>query len=222
VVKRKYEYSVNPFAIGVLAGLERVLPLMKRVFGMTRMKEIKKQKVANDRKIFSIYESRTDIIVKGQREVQFGHKINLGTGKGNLILSCEVEKGNPCDTSLYQNTLTKIKNDYGGTPASRVTDGGYASPANRTFALGMGIKNIVFNKIVESLKNISGNEAFEVYLKKWRSGIEAVISNLKLRVTLFRCNWKGRKRLGQKGFWSVIAYNIRVMTASMLRILAAA
>jgi IS5 family transposase len=133
-----------------------------------------------------------------------------------------VEEGNPCDTTLYQDTLTKIKNDYGVTPASCVTDGEYASLANRTFALGMGIKNIVFNKIVGSLKNISENEAVEVYLKKWRSGIEAVISNLKRGFKLFRCNWKGRKHFGQKVFWSVIAYNIRVMTASMLRILAAA
>jgi IS5 family transposase len=133
-----------------------------------------------------------------------------------------VEKGNPCDTSLYQDTLTKIKNDYGVTPASCVTDGGYASLANRDFALGMGIKNIVFNKIVGSLKNIIENEAVEVYLRKWRSGIEAVISNLKRGFKLFRCNWKGWKHFGQKVFWSVIAYNIRVMTAAMLRILAAA
>jgi IS5 family transposase len=86
----------------------------------------------------------------------------------------------------------------------------------------MGIKNIVFNKIVGSLKNITENADVEIYLKKWRSGIEAVISNLKRGFKLFRCNWRGWKHFGQKIFWSIIAYNIRVMTAAMLKTLAAA
>jgi IS5 family transposase len=54
---------------------------------MTHEREIKKQTVPNADKIFSIYELHTNIIVKGSREVQFGHKINLTTGKSNLVLS---------------------------------------------------------------------------------------------------------------------------------------
>ena len=52
-------------------------------------KEIKNEKVPSDEKLFSIYEQHTDIIVKGSREIQFGHKINLSSGKRNLILSCD-------------------------------------------------------------------------------------------------------------------------------------
>ena len=44
---------------------------------------------------------------------------------------------------------------------------------------GKGIVNIVFNKIVGSLKNVVSSKNMETRLKKWRSGIEAVISNLK-------------------------------------------
>jgi uncharacterized sodium:solute symporter family permease YidK len=47
-------------------------------------------------------------------------------------------------------------------------------------------------------------------------GMEAVISNVKRGFNLFRCDWKGREHFDAKVLWSVIAYNIRVMTGLML------
>ena len=196
--------------------MEDLLPLMKQVYDMTQRREINGETVPNDKKIFSIYELHTDIIVKGSREVQFGHKINISTGKSNLILSCEIVKGNPKDTSLYQSTIDRIITEYGRVPRDVSTDGGYASKLNAEYAQSKGIVNIVFNKIVGSLKNITSSKNMETRLKKWRSGIEAVISNLKRGYNMFRCNWKGEPHFRQKVLWSVIAYNIRVMTAIVL------
>ena len=183
---------------------------------MVECREIKGEIVTNDKKIFSIYELHTDIIVKGGRKVQFGHKINFTTGKSNLILSCEILKGNPSDSTLYESTIDKIITDYGIVPRDSVTDGGYASKLNSEYAQGKGIVNIVFNKIVGSLKNIASSKNMETRLKKWRSGIEAVISNFKRGYKMFRCNWKGESHFNQKVLWSTIAYNIRVMTAAVL------
>ena len=56
----------------------------------------------------------------------------------------------------------------------------------------------------------------ETRLKKWRSGIEANISNIKRGFGLFRCNWKGFAHFESKVMWSIIGYNIRVMTAAVL------
>lgn len=189
---------------------------MKQVYDMTQRREINGEIVPNDKKIFSIYELHTDIIVKGSREVQFGHKINISSGKSNLILSCEIVNGNPKDTSLYQSTIDRILTEYGRVPRDVSTDGGYASKLNAEYAQSKGIVNIVFNKIVGSLKNITSSKNMETRLKKWRSGIEAVISNLKRGYNIFRCNWKGEPHFRQKVLWSVIAYNIRVMTAIVL------
>ena len=76
-------------AMLIQQSLERLLPLMEQVYEMTYSKEIIKRSVPNDEKIFSIYELHTDIIVKGGREVLFGHKINLASGKSNLINAFE-------------------------------------------------------------------------------------------------------------------------------------
>ncbi|MDR1307459.1 MAG: transposase, partial [Treponema sp.] len=164
----------------------------------------------------SIYEVHTDIIVKGSREVQFGHKVNLGGGKSNMILTCEIERGNPKDSELFTRTIEKVLGGYGITPESSVTDGGYASRENQRYAENKKITNIVFTKIVGSLKNICANKRLENKLKKWRGGMEAVISNLKRGFEIRRCAWKGFEHYRQKVFWSVIAYNFRVMTGAVL------
>lgn len=192
------------------------MPLLTQVYSMTHRKEIGGEAVANDQKIFSIYELHTNIIVKGSREIKFGHKVNIGTGKSNLILTCEVLQGNPADSTLYRDTMDKLVDSYGRVPRDSATDGGYASKANAQYAQEKGIVNIVFNKIVGSLKNIVSSKNMETRLKKWRSGIEANISNLVRGYNLKRCNWKGLEHFKSKVLWSVLAYNIRVMTKNML------
>ncbi len=195
------------------------MPLLNQVYSMTHRKEIGGEAVANDQKIFSIYELHTDIIVKGSREIKFGHKVNIGTGKSNLILTCEVLQGNPADSTLYQDTMDKLVDSYGRVPRDSVTDGGFASKANAQYAQQKGIVNIVFNKIVGSLKNIVSSKNMETRLKKWRSGIEANISNLVRGYNLKRCNWKGLEHFKSKVMWSVLAYNIRVMAKNMLELI---
>jgi IS5 family transposase len=216
IVKKKPELGRTAAAAAYLSELGELHPIMEKVYSMTERHEILKEKVGVEEKIFSIYERHTDIIVKGKREVQFGHKVQLSGGKSNLILSCDIVRGNPKDSELFKGTIEEIKKGYGKTPESSVTDGGYASGANLEYAKGEGIVNIVFNKTVGSLGNVYESKRKENMLKKWRAGIEAVISNLKRGFEIGRCNWKGWKHYRQKVYWSVIGYNIRVMTAAVI------
>ncbi|MCK4288168.1 MAG: ISNCY family transposase [Bacteroidales bacterium] len=215
VVKKKPCCSIK--SISLILNMEKLLPLMKQVYDIAFIKQIKGEEVPNDEKLFSIYELHTDIIVKGGRDVKFGHKVNLSTGKSPLILTCDILRGNPSDTQLYGNTIDKIENDYGIVPRDSVTDGGFASKNNLNYAKEKGIINIVFNKIVGSMKNEVSSLNMETRLKKWRSGMEAVISNVKRKFDLFMCNWKGWEHFCSKILWSVIAYNIRVMARLIIK-----
>lgn len=215
VIKKKISCSKKAYFI--LMELEKHLPIMQQVYDMTEKREIKNEVVPNNEKLFSIYEQHTDIIVKGGREVKFGHKINLSTGKSNLILSCQVLHGNPSDSDLFQPTLDKVIADYAIVPRDSATDGGYASKLNAAYAQEKGIVNVVFNKVVGSLKNVVSSLNIETRLKKWRSGIEANISNLKRGFVIEKCNWKGFEHFCSKVMWSVIAYNIRVMAAAVMQ-----
>jgi IS5 family transposase len=214
---KKKDCCNSIIGLAIVGALESLMPLLEQVYDMTYRREIAGESVANDQKLFSIYELHTDIIVKGGRKVKFGHKVNVGTGKSNLILACSILKGNPADSTLYQDTVDKVVGAYGKVPRDSATDGGFASKANADYAKSIGIVNIVFNKIVGSLNNIVSSKNMETRLKKWRSGIEANISNLLRGFNLSRCTWKGFEHFKSKVLWSVIAYNIRVMAVVLLK-----
>lgn len=203
-------------AQAIIKEIRELLPKTEKVYDISWRHEILDKAVPNKDKIFSIYEDHTDIIVKGKREAEFGHKVNLATGRSNLILDCKILEGNPSDTTLYTDVIDRIHGNYGIVPRDIATDGGYASKDNARIAQEKGIVNIVFNKIVGSLKNIVRSKNIETRLKKWRSGMEAVISNLKRGYEMFRCEWKTRARFDAKVYWNVIVYNIRVMTGALL------
>lgn len=203
-------------AQAIIKELRELLPKAEKVYDIAWRHEILGESVPNKEKIFSIFEDHTDIIVKGGREVEFGHKVNIAGGRSNLILDCRILGGNPADAAIYGEVIDRLHENYGIIPRNIVTDGGYASTANARIAQEKGIINIVFNKIKGSLKNIVRSKHMETRLKKWRSGIEAVISNLKRGYELFRCEWKTRARFDAKVYWNVIVYNIRVMTGALL------
>jgi len=211
IVKKKFE-DLSLKAYILVTELEELLPLMEKVYSMTYRKQILDESVPNDQKLFSIYELHTDIIVKGGRDVLFGHKVNLATGKSNLIIDCEIPKGNPSDVNLFKPTIDRVIDNYGITPRDSSADGGYACQGSLDHCKSKGMVNIVFNKVTKSLKNVASSLNMETRLKKWRSGIEAAISNLKRGFDLRVCNWKGFKHFKAKVMWSVLAYNIRVIT----------
>jgi IS5 family transposase len=213
-VKKKF---IGLKAYIIVTQLQALIPLMQQVFSMTYWKQIEGESVPNDQKLFSIYEQHTDIIVKGSRDVLFGHKVNLATGKSNLIIDCHIPKGNPSDRILFTPTLDRVIKNYGIIPRDSSTDGGYASKENSNYCESKGLVNIVFNKVVGSLQNIASSLKMETMLKKWRSGIEGVISNLKRGFDLRVCAWKGWKHFKAKVMWSVLAYDFRVLTNMTLR-----
>lgn len=198
---------------------EKIIKLennMSIVYNNAYRFQIEGIKVENEEKIFSIYEAHTDIIVKGLRDIIYGHKVNLATGKSNLILFCNIEDGNPSDKNLFEEPILTIKSDYDVDKFTGcATDGGYASTDNMNFAKEH-VVNVVFTKVVGSLKNIVENVDIENALKKWRAGIEGNISNLKRKFKLKRVTWKGKALFDAKVLWSVVAYNIRVLTGHIL------
>jgi transposase, IS5 family len=82
---------------------------LKKVYKNAYRFQIEGKKVENTGKIFSIYESHTDIIVNEIRESLFGHKVNITSGKSNLILDCDEEIGNPADVNLFEKPLRNIQ-----------------------------------------------------------------------------------------------------------------
>jgi IS5 family transposase len=199
--------------------LTELLPKMETIYKAAYRKEILDEQVPVDEKLFSIFEDHTDCIKKGNRDVIFGHKVNFTTGKSGIIFDTIIEKGNPPDISFYNKILDNLKDNYSLVPRDFTTDGGFASTENMNNGKERGIKNIVFAKTKGKLQNKVSSKKMETMLKKWRAGIEANISNFKRGIDAGRATWKGYQGFERFVLWSVIAYNLKMLAASLLLIL---
>lgn len=210
--------AIEKYAIeNLYEEMRALIEISEKVQFMVFKKEIMKEDLSIDEKLFSIFETHTDCIVKGQRDVVFGHKVSVASGKSNLLFELELLKGNPADTKTFQNCLTRIGDKYQIIPENHVADGGYASKENHEFASVLGIKNNVFNKIRGSMQNNVSSKRMETLLKKWRAGIEAIISNLKRRYGLNRCKLKGWENNQCYVRWTGIMFNLTVIAKYILQ-----
>ena len=183
--------------------------LILQVISQTERRVFEREIVPAGEKIVSLFEPHTDIIVKGRREVQYGHQLNLVSGRSGLILDAVVEAGNPTDSQRFMPMLERHQMHYGSMPRQIAADGGYATAANLAQAKDAGVEAVAFHKkrglaIADMVKSPS------VYrrLRNFRAGIEAGISCLKRAYGLARCTWKGLPHFEAYVWSSVVAYNL--------------
>ena len=167
--------------------------------------------------MLSIFEPHTDIIKKGQREIVYGHKILLTGGKSNLILDCVIQRGNPADATQFIPAIDRQKELYGQIPKQVATDAGFASKSNARKALDQGMKDVVFvapthKSPPEAIKNTRTHKK----LRKWRAGIEGVISATKRAFGLDRCTWSGFESFKAYVQVAVLAFNLQTLARHLL------
>jgi IS5 family transposase len=122
------------------------LPLIERILAQSERRVVHGLSVTAGEKLVSLFEPHADIIVKGAREVQYGHKFDLTTGKSGLILDVVVEAGNPADAERFLPMLDRQIARYGVPPPQMAADGGYASLDNLYQAKARGVQDVAFHK----------------------------------------------------------------------------
>jgi len=192
-----------------LTDVKHYRDLMLNVVDQTVRRVIHHEKVPATEKIVSIFEPHTDVIVKGFRDIQYGHKINLASDQRGFITYLGIETGNPADSERFLPVVKAHEEQFGCFPKAVVCDGGYASKANVEAGRGLGIKRVVFHKRVGISYQSMGvkRKTFE-RLRNFRAGIEGNISELKRVYGASKAMWK--KNDGFQAFvWSsVICYNL--------------
>lgn len=200
----------------VAARLKEAADLLAKVLDQTKRRVIKGQHVPADEKVTSFFEPHTDIIEKGGRETVFGHKVCVTVGKGNLVLDALIEPGNPADTEFFPDMLDRHRKLYGYAPESTAADGGFASAANAEYALKKGVVNVSFSKRVgKALEELLPSPAVQKLLRKFRAGVEGIISALKRGVGLGRCLWKGWESFQAYVWSSIVAHNLKMLTETV-------
>jgi IS5 family transposase len=190
------------------AKVEHYRPLIERIIAQSERRVLAGQPVPASDKLVSLFEPHADIIRKG-REVAYGHKLNLTTGKSGLILDLVIEAGNPADSERLLPMLERQRALYGAPPRQAAADGSYASRDNLRRAKACGVRDMAFHKRGGlGIEDMVKSRWVYRKLRNFRAGIEADISCLKRAYGLARCTWRGLDHF-QAYVWSaVVAYNL--------------
>jgi IS5 family transposase len=193
------------------AKVDHYRPLIERILAQTERRVLAGQPVPASDKLVSLFEPHADIIRKG-REVAYGHKLNLTTGRSGLILDLVIEAGNPADSERLLPMLERHRALYGQPPRQAAADGGYASRDNLSQAQACGVRDIAFHKKGGlRIEDMVRSRCVYRKLRNFRAGIEADISCLKRAYGLARCTWRGRGRFRAYVWSSVVAYNLALL-----------
>jgi IS5 family transposase len=185
--------------------------LTLRIIDQTVRRVIQGENVPAADKVVSVFEPHTDIIVKDRRDTQFGHKLNLTTGKHGMVLDVVIEEGNPADSSRLLPMIKRIQACYGKLPRQVAADAGYASKENISEAKTLGIKAVGLpRKRGMVVEEMTGSEWIYKKLKRFRAGIEGNISMLKRVFGLDRCTWRGLEHFQSYVMSAVLAYNFKL------------
>ena len=187
-------------------------PLIEQIIAQTERRVLAGEPVPAGDKLGEPVRAPADIIVKGAREVEYGHKLNLTTGRSGLILDVVIEAGNPADAERFLPMLERHVALYGEPPRQLAADGSYASRANLNEAKDRGVRDIAFHK-KRGLRIEDMVRSRWVYRKltNFRAGIEAGISCLKRAYGLARCTWRGLDHFRAYVWSSVVAYNLALL-----------
>jgi IS5 family transposase len=193
------------------------IELVKRVISQTERRVLKGEKVPATEKIVSIFEPHTDVIVKDHRDTYYGHKLTLSCGGSGLVLDCVVEEGNPADSTLPVRMVERQEDLFGRPPRQVALDGGFASKVNLRDIKGLGVKDVAFSKR-RGLKVTDMVKSTWVYrrLRRFRAGIEGIISFLKRCFGMERCTWRGGTSFKTYAWASVISMNLVLLARHKL------
>lgn len=199
-------------ADAIAAEIKHFVPLIAQVMSQTRRRVFEGESVPANEKIVSIFETHTDIIIKGARDIEYGHKVCLTTGKSSLVTDVVVEKGNPSDSALATRTIERHKKLFGAPPRQASFDGGFASKSNLLAIKKLGVKDVVFHKRCGiAVEDMTSSKRKYKKLRAFRAGIEGSISFLKRIFGLERCFWRGWDSFRAYVHASVLSCNLLIV-----------
>ena len=191
------------------AKVEHYQPLIERVIAQTERRVLAGEAVPASDKLVSLFEPHADIIRKG-REVAYGHKLNLTTGRSGLILDLVIEAGNPADSERLLPMLERHGALYGELPRQAAADGSYASRDNLHKAKACGVHDMAFHKKKGGLGIADMVRSRWVYrkLRNYRARHRGRHLLPQAGYGLARCTWRGLGHFRAYVWSAVVAYNL--------------
>jgi len=185
----------------------------ERVVVQARRRVLQGETVANEDKIFSIFEPHTDLIKRGkaQRPVEFGHKVLLNESGRGLITNYQVLAGNPTDDRHVAPSLQHHRELFGIPPALSAHDRGfYSLDAIKACETAGVATECIPQRGGHKTPERAAHEKSRAFRRgqRFRAGIEGRISVLFRGRGMKRCLLHGRQRFEVFVGLAVLANNL--------------
>ena len=201
--------------------ITRYCDLGDRVMDQTRRRVMAGEQVPAEEKVYSIFESHTDLIKRGKvrKPVEFGHKVFLAESRQGLITDYQVLDGNPADSHQVRPSLERHQQTFHCVPDWYATDRGFYSADNVAECQQAGVTQVSIpqrggQKSAEQ-EALESSPAFKKG-QRFRAGMEGRISVLFRGRGMKRCRAHGRERFVMLVGAAVLANNL-LRIAELLR-----
>jgi IS5 family transposase len=191
------------------------------VIDQARRRVLNNEQVPNEEKIFSIFETHTDLIKRGKilKPVEFGHKVYIAESAHGLITQYRVLDGNPTDDVHVESSLKRHQETFGEVPKVYSGDRGFFSQDNVEYCRDAGVELVCIpqrgGKKTAAQASYEKSPAFKDG-QRFRAGIEGRISVLFRGRGMKRCLAEGRERFELLVGAAVLANNLMVIARLLL------
>jgi IS5 family transposase len=192
-----------------------------RVIDQARRRVLDNEQVPNEEKIFSIFETHTDLIKRGKilKPVEFGHKVYIAESAHGLITQYRVLDGNPTDDAHVESSLKRHQETFGEAPKVYSGDRGFFSQDNVEHCRDAGVELVCIpqrgGKKTAAQASYEKSPAFKEG-QRFRAGIEGRISVLFRGRGMKRCLAEGRERFELLVGAAVLANNLMVIARLLI------
>ena len=192
-----------------------------RVIDQARRRVLDGEQVPNEEKIFSIFETHTDLIKRGKimKPVEFGHKVYIAESARGLITQYRVLDGNPSDDGHVESSLKRHQETFGDAPSVYSADRGFYSQDNIQQCKDSGVELVCIPQ--RGGRKTAAQAAYEKSPtfkngQRFRAGIEGRISVLFRGRGMKRCLAEGRERFELLVGAAVLANNLMVIARLLI------
>lgn len=216
----------DPIKEAALAALrqqiEHYCQLGRRVIDQARRRVLDAEQVPTDQKIYSIFETHTDLIKRGKarKPVEFGHKVFLAESARGLITQYRVLDGNPPDEIHVTSSLQHHQDLFDRAPELYSSDRGFFSDDNLQTGHAAGVALVCIpqrgGRKTPERRAHEKSPAFKQG-QRFRAGIEGRISVLIRGRGIKRCLAEGRERFELLVGAAVLANNLMKIAGALIK-----
>jgi len=195
--------------------IERVLPLERQAVDQARRRVLQGEQVPTDEKLFSIFEPHTELLIRGKanKDVEFGHMVNICQVGSKFITDYEVFEKKPVEYEVVDGVLDRHEALFGCVPDVFTADKGYWQDPFTTERLRWRVPLVSIGKKGRRTEEERAHERSLPFrlAQNFRAGVEGSISFLKGTFGMWRCMNKGFEHYVSTVAATVFAHNLVIL-----------